>query len=446
MDHTMPTAEDSYLPRHRILTAQAATVEQDRCNQDALWNKGFTRRRFLAGAGMVSVAALGSQLVTTKVAYAATGTSNGNTLITVFLRGAADGLRILVPATAALGMNYLQQVRPALVPAPANLTALSGTGGWALNSAMSALMPFWNSGELSFVPAVSDPSLTRSHFQAQQAIERGGSASATSGWLDRGLQQLGPGTTFRAVAEGGALPASLGGDEVSLAMNSLKSFTFPGWADVAAQSETAINGLYRGLSGPLAEDVPMTISALATAATAQAAAGVQNGAVYPSGSFAASMQDLATMVRAGVGLQVATVDVGGWDTHTNEANELDGSLTSAANTLAAFMTDLGPALRSKVTVVVMTEFGRRVAMNASGGTDHGHGSVSWLLGGGIKGGAVHGSWQQLSDTTLDQGDVQGLNNPFDILSELAQKRLGIGSLANLFPGHTYSEIGVARAS
>jgi uncharacterized protein (DUF1501 family) len=165
--------------------------------------------------------------------------------------------------------------------------------------------------------------------------------------------------------------------------------------------------------------------------------------VYPSGNFSKSLSDLATLLRAEVGMQVATVDVGGWDTHTDEANQLDKNLASAAKSLAAFMTDLGPERRKRVTVAVVTEFGRRVAMNASGGTDHGHGSVVWLLGGGIVGKRVHGKWTKLSAATLDGGDVPGNNDVFDILGELAQKRLGVGSLSSLFPGHDYTPLGLA---
>ena len=143
-------------------------------------------------------------------------------------------------------------------------------------------------------------------------------------------------------------------------------------------------------------------------------------------------------------MQVATVDVGGWDTHTDEANQLDRNLTSAAKALAAFLTDLGPARRSRVTVVVMTEFGRRVQMNASGGTDHGHGSLMWLLGGGLAGASVYGKWTPLSDAALDSGDVPALNNAFDVLGELAQKRLGVGQLGAVFPGRTFAPLGLGQ--
>src|SRR4029078_3299772 len=136
--------------------------------------------------------------------------------------------------------------------------------------------------------------------------------------------------------------------------------------------------------------------------------------------------DLGTLRQAEGGMQIATVDVGCWDTHTAEVNQLDRNLTSAAKSLAAFLTDLGPARRKRVTVAVVTEFGRRVAMNASGGTDHGHGSVGWVLGGGGVGSPVHGRWTPLTAGSLDSGDVPGVNEIFDVLGELAQKRLGVG--------------------
>jgi uncharacterized protein (DUF1501 family) len=431
-----------------LLAQRAEQVESDRYAQDERWGQsGWTRRRFLAGLGMVGVAALGSQLVTTRVAYAAPGVSNGNTLVTVFLRGAADGLRILVPAGSQLGGDYLRSVRGPLVPADAALLSLDGAPGWALNSALAPLRPFWASKELAFVPAVSATGVSRSHFQAQQFLERGGSDTLSTGWLDRTLQQLGPGTTFRAVSQGSAQPPSLSGAQSKLAMDSLKSFSFPGWSGVTASSEAAITALYRGVGGSLGADVPTTLAALSSAEIARSKfSAVGNGAHYPSGHFGSAMADLATMLRAELGLQVATVDVGGWDTHTNEAGDLDAQLSSAATVLSAFLTDLGPVRRRRVTIVVMTEFGRRVAMNDSGGSDHGHGSLMWLLGGGLAGGQVHGRWDSLSDQVLDDGDVPGLNNAFDVLGELASRRLGVAALGPVFPGHLMSPVGVTAGA
>jgi uncharacterized protein (DUF1501 family) len=413
--------------------------------QDDLWASGWTRRRFLAGLGMAGVAVLGSQLVTTRTAYAAdTGT---NTLITVFLRGGSDGLRILAPNSSDLGLDYLRAVRSPLVVPSSQLIPLGGTSGWALNSAMKPLYDtLWSTGELAFVPAVSAAGVSRSHFQAQQLLDKGGSTSLTTGWLDRVLSQLGPGTTFRAVSESWSSPMSYLGPQPKLVFSDLARLDFPGWSALKAPSQQAISTLYRGMDAPLGEDVPATMSALATAASIRAGMTVHNGAAYPYGLLGNAMKDLAAIVNADVGLQVATVDVGGWDTHIQELANFDLMLTSAAQALNAFMVDLGPTRRSRVTVAVITEFGRRVAMNANGGTDHGHGGLIWLLGGGIVGGQVHGKWAPLSATTLVDGDVPGLNGAFDVLGELVQKRLGVGTLSTVFPGQTLTSLGVARTT
>jgi uncharacterized protein (DUF1501 family) len=414
--------------------------------QQRLWEKGFTRRRFLGGVGMVGVAALATQLVTSKVSFSAAGTGTGNTLIVIFMRGGADGLRILVPNANSLGLADLQAARPALVPATGTLTSLPGAGGWAMNGVMSPLLPYWSSGELGFVPAVSVENLSRSHFAAQHLIECGGVATSSTGWLDRTLTQLGPGTTFRAVTDGGASPASLAGDEISLAIGSLANFQLNWAPNGIPANQAALNALYRGFDGFLGADVPAAITASQQVSALVAAKPTpQNGAVYPSGNFSQALMDLANLLRANVGLEVATVDVGGWDTHTSEVSQLDGVLGSASQSLAAFLQDLG-TLRPNVTVAVMTEFGRRVAQNASGGTDHGHGSVMWILGGGLKSAGVFGQWNGVAPAALDQGDVPAANNAFDVLGELLQTRLGIGTLSTIFPGHSFAPIGFSRAT
>jgi uncharacterized protein (DUF1501 family) len=420
------------------------SAERVRCElqaQDDSWGSGgWTRRRFLAGVGLAGVAALGTQLVTSRAAYAAAPTGRERTLIVIFLRGAADGLHILVPNSAELGLDHLREVRGKLVPGDADLQPLAG--GWALNARLKPLYDeLWSTGEMGFVPAISTSGVSRSHFQAQQFLERGGSDTATSGWLDRLLAKLGPGTTFRAVSEGSATPMALAGGQPSITLNSVNDLVFPGWDGIRPASQAAVLELYRGMGGTLGEDVPNTIAALNTAAQIRAAAA--GTTTYPTGNFAGALKDLAVILRADVGLQVATVDVGGWDTHTDEATELSTQLTHAAAALSAFMTDLGPTRRKRVTVAVMTEFGRRVAMNDSGGTDHGHGSVMWLLGGGLSRSGVYGKWSRLSAATLDNGDVPAWNNPFDVLGELVQKRLGAGSLSGVFADYTPTPLDLA---
>jgi len=403
---------------------------------------GWTRRRFINGMGLVGAAALGSQLVTSRVAIGEAATPTQNTLVVVFLRGGADGLGVLVPGTPSLGLDHLKKVRPRLVP---DRIGLPGQRGWALNSALKPLYDtLWKTGELAFVPAVATRGISMSHFQAQQYLEKGGSDRATDGWLDRLLPQLGSGTTFRAISIGSATPLSMVGRTPVLAMAELESFTFPGWDQIVPASQRALRSLYRGTRGPLATDVPTAITAANRAKRFAQKAAPRNGAKYPDGEFGSALADLATLLRAEVGVRVATVDVGGWDTHTDEATDLNNHLRDAAAALKAFTTDLGPRRRSRVTVVVMSEFGRRVEMNASGGTDHGHGSVMWLLGGGLKHSGVYGRWHDLTSGRLDAGNIPGWNNPFDLLGEVARRRLGVGSLSKAFPGHHYKPLGLMR--
>ena len=437
--------------RTRALAQRAERVQAELCAQNEAWRTGgFTRRRFIAGAGMVGAAALASQLVTTRAAYAVPPRSQDvtseNTLIMIFMRGAADGLRMLVPNTSGLGLTLLRELRPTLIPATANMIPLPGTAGWGLNTALKPLYDtLWATNELAFVPAVSTPGISRSHFQAQQYLEKGGSDTATSGWLDRLLTTLGPGTTFRAVAEGSA-PMSLAGPENFVALTDIQDFRLGSWDAIVPQRRAALTALYRGMDGTLGEDVPNTLNALDTATAIRSQVGVRNGAVYPNGPFSTSLQDLAAILRADVGMQVATIDVGGWDTHTDEANDLDNNLNSLAKSLAAFMTDLGPDRRKRVTVVVQTEFGRRVATNGTGGSDHGHGSVMMVLGGGLAASGVYGVWLPLVSAILDQGDVPGLNSPFSVLSEVIQKRLNVGLLNNVFPGQVVLPMGMMTAA
>jgi uncharacterized protein (DUF1501 family) len=403
-----------------------------------------SRRLILQGLGALGVAAVGSGLITTRASFAAAATPSQNTVVVVFLRGAADALSILVPAAPSLGLDYLNAQRPKLLP---QRIALPGQSGWALNAKLQPLYnTLWSTGELAFVPAVSAPGVSMSHFQAQSYLEKGGSDTLSSGWLDRLLPTLGRGTNFRAVGIGtSSTPVSMLGTTPVLNLDSLSSYKFPRATSYPAREIAAVRSLYRDMrTHPLGQDVDTALDTLASVGRAQSHGAAQNGATYPDGAVGQSFADLATLLRAELGMRVATVDVGGWDTHTNQASRLDSTLTQTASALSAFMTDLGSARRSRVTVVVMTEFGRRVQMNASGGTDHGHGSVMWLLGGGLKGSGVYGRWDGLDASLLDSsGNVPGWNNAFDVLGELATRRLNAGTLTGAFPDHVYTPMGVA---
>jgi uncharacterized protein (DUF1501 family) len=425
------------LPRDEAaLRRKAERVTGALAAQRDAWRHGFTRRRLLAGLGGVGVVSLGSQLATTRVAFGAGG---GATLVVVFLRGGLDGLSVVVPR----GEPALADLRPRIaVPGGA---LLPGDDRFGLHPALAPLHPLWTSGRMAAVHAVGSPDLSRSHFQAQDCLERGAATtSISSGWLDRVLAALGPGTTFRAVAHGAALPRSLIGTEQKLVLQGIERFDLAGGDRLRDRTVDALTALYTGLDHPVATHAQVTLQALA-AARELAQADHQPGAEYPEGGLAAQLRDVARLVKARVGLRVAAIDLGGWDMHTWIGQVDDGGmrrhLDDLSAALAVFAADLGPAL-DDVTLVTMSEFGRRVAENGNAGADHGHGGVMLLLGGGLRGGRVHGAWPGLAPSALVNGDLAGANDYRDVLAELLQRRLGIGDLSAIFPAHKPTTLGV----
>ncbi|MDT5026851.1 MAG: hypothetical protein QOE61_3277 [Micromonosporaceae bacterium] len=418
----------------------AEQVTTDLAAAKERWSKGFTRRRIIAGAGAVGVAALGSQLVTTRYAFADPA-SNTRTLIVVFLRGGMDGLSVIVPANDA----DLRKARPKIsVPTEA---LLPGDFRFGLHPMLAPLLPFWTAGKMAAVHAVSSPDASRSHFQAQECYERGTASTSThTGWLDRTLTQMGPGTTFRAIAEGDSTPRSLIGVEQKLVLDGIQSFALNGTNGVRDKTMAALQSLYTGFDHPAANFAMTTVKAL-NSARKLAEAPYQSTAPYPGGGFADRLKDVARLVKAKVGLRVATIDLGGWDMHTNLGNinggEMRGHLDEVGKALAAFATDLGPQL-DDVSLITMTEFGRRVQENGNAGLDHGHGSLMMLLGGGLNGGKVHGKWPGLAPAALDNGDLAGANDYRDVVGEILQRCFGAGDVKKVFPDHDYTRLGVAR--
>ena len=430
-----PTTQDSAI---RAAAEANKIAAQQRHDQ---WSGGFNRRTFLKGGMGVGVAVLGAQLVTTRVAYAETGAATNGTLVVLFLRGGMDGLSMLVPVTDT---NLIKN-RPNIAVQGSNLIDMGR--GFGLHPAMAPLKFLKDAGKLAAVPAVSTPDLSRSHFQAQDCLERGSTNSLTSGWLDRVLEVSGPGTTFRSVAVGGLLPRSLMGTSNSIAMNNLDSIKLDVGPDQVNQTTEALSSLYTGFDHPISMQTVLALEALATVASVRTAAAAEpSGVTYPDGNLGDALESLAMLIKAKAGVKVACVDVGGWDTHTGMGNVDSGDMKThlgdLATALAAFAKDIAAELDS-TTVVTMSEFGRRVEQNASGGTDHGHGGAVLVIGGGVQSG-VHGVWNGLDDKYLDQGDVPGLNDYRDILTEVVTKRLDIsvGSMASVFPDWNASPIGV----
>lgn len=436
----MPTTTTA-LPAatRRAVLRDARLVDADLARQREQWATGFTRRSFLTGCGMAATAALGTQLVTTRRAFAAPGGGTGKTMIVVFLRGGFDGLSAIVPGADP---NY-RSARPHLGIPQSSLLPLDSRFG--LHPSLGALHPYWLDGRFGVVHAVGAPFASRSHFQAMDVVERGAQAgSVTTGWLDRTLSQAGPGTTFRAVAEGRTPPMSVAGADGLITMAGIDSLTL---TDETPEIIDALHALYTGLSHPLEQHTDETLGVLDEAKDLQAInPRPPPGVHYPLGEFGAAMADLARLIKTGSGLRVATVDLGGWDVHT-VAGGLTGRLAThfdeLGDTLAAFCADLGSQL-SNVTVAVMSEFGRRVEENGSDGTDHGRGGAILLLGGPVKGGKVHGQWPGLAQPDLENGDLAIVNDYRNVLGEVAQKTLGLGSMSTIFPSFPYAPLGVMR--
>jgi uncharacterized protein (DUF1501 family) len=401
----------------------------------------LTRRQLLGRAGAAGAAALGSQFVSARAAFGAPG---GGALVAVFLRGGLDGLSVLVPADDP----HLLAARPGIaVPGGALLPLARGFG---LHPALAPLHDLWRRGLFTAVPAVSTPDISRSHFQAQDCLERGGASTGTTeGWLDRVLDAVGPGTTFRAISVGRTTARALAGDQAAMAVDDLGRFTLQaGPPEMAVPTADALRTLYTGLDHPLAADVASTIDGLATAAMLSTTP-YERGATYPDSGVGDHFAEVARLVKADVGLRVACLDVGGWDMHTGIGEPGEGRMARALEelgaALAAFAADLGDRF-AQTNVVVVTEFGRRVEQNANHGTDHGHGAAVLVLGGGIAGGTIPGAWHGLAPDVLDQGDVPGWNDYRDLLAEVVTARLGVsaGAMGQVFPGHQVRPLGVMR--
>ncbi|SNT13606.1 Uncharacterized conserved protein, DUF1501 family [Asanoa hainanensis] len=423
------------------IRVQAEAVAADLRAQRDQWRKGFTRRRVLAGAGAVGVASLANQVVTTRVAFGAPSTTN-RTLVVVFLRGGMDGLSVVVPRG---DRNYLN-ARGGIAVQPGAL--LAGDDRFGLHPGLAPLVPFWEKGMMAAVHAVASPDASRSHFQAQDCLERGAaSTSVHTGFLDRVLEQLGPGTTFRAVAEGSALPRSLVGGQSKLVLQGIRDFDLRAGSGMREKTLTALKALYTGVGDhPLGGQAAETLKSISTARKI-AQADYQGSAQWPGGGFSDQLKDVARLIKAKVGLRVAAVDIGGWDMHTNiggpDGGDMRNRLNELAGALGAFATDLGSAL-DNTSIVTMSEFGRRVEANGNSGTDHGHGGLMLLLGGGLNGGKVHGRWPGLSAGALDQGDLAGANDYRDVMTELLGARMGVKDWKKIFPGYEAKKIGVFR--
>lgn len=407
--------------------------EADLCEQER--PSRVTRRAVLgAGAGIALASALavwaGNRSALAQVTVAPKGGEAGrDVLVNIFLRGAADGLSLVVP----YGEDEYFQARPTLAiaaPRKGNAgSALDLNGFFGLHPALAPLLPLYKEGTLAVLHAVGSGDQTRSHFEAMATMERGEYKEAgreARGWLARHFDTV-PGATspLRAVAFGTIMPDTLRGATSATAVNSLSELQIK---TPRPEMETALHAMYAAGADPVSHAGRETIAAMETLRRIDPAHyKPANGATYPATALGDGLKQTACLVKAGVGLEAAFLDRGGWDTHVGQGGAtgwLALQLDDVAKSLAAFARDLG-ADKDRVTVVVQTEFGRRVAENSSLGTDHGRASAMFVWGGHVNGGIVHGAWPGLKPDQLEApGDLRVMNDYRVILAEILAKRCG----------------------
>jgi uncharacterized protein (DUF1501 family) len=411
------------------------------------------QRRAFVKSGALALVTMGLSprfLRRTAFGMELTGSAKGRTLICLFQRGAADALNVVVPH----GEPSYYSLRPRIaIPRPTGrvgggASAIDLDGFFGLHPSLEPLKPLWDRGLLAPIHAVGSPSTTRSHFDAQDYMESGTPdvKSTPDGWLNRYLAtkgtceecasqaSVGP-SPFQAVAMTDQTPRILEGAAPAVAMTSLDAFTVRAGGASAEQIEalyrTGTTDVVHASGSEMFEAVKML-----RAANPQRYQ-PENGASYPRSQFGQRLREIAQLIKANVGMEIAFADVGGWDTHVNQGaatGQLANRLGDFAASIAALVTDLGDRMEN-VVVLTMSEFGRMARENGNGGTDHGHAGAMFAIGGPVKGGKVHGRWPGLAPEQLYEGRDLALTTDFRaVFSEIASKHLGAAKLDAVFPG------------
>ena len=406
-----------------------------------------TRRTFLKAGGCALVAYAAAPRFLLRTARAAQ--ANGKVLVAVFQRGAVDGLSMVMPhgeAGYAAGRPSIGLQPPKRDEAD---RAIDLDGFFAFHPALAPLVPLWENRALAVIHACGSPDTTRSHFDAQDYMETGtpGVKSTSDGWLARAVKTRPANPTpFRAVAMGPALPRTLQGDVGAISMQSIERFDVRAGSDGSVRRgfeslyEQGVRDLLHGTGRETFEAVKMLRSVNASHIPPA------NGADYPRGQLGEALRQIAQLIKASVGLEVAFADMQGWDTHVGqgaERGQLALRFREFGAALAAFAQDLGGKM-ADVVVLTMSEFGRTVAENGNRGTDHGHATAMLVLGGDVRGGRVYGRWPGLARHQLFEGRDLAVTTDFRTLfTEVATRHLGAPS-APLFPGFraTQSPLGL----
>jgi len=409
------------------------------------------RRVFLRNSALAMVGAGTAPLWLERALYAGASAPRKKILVAIFQRFAADGLNMVVPHAE----KAYYALRPTIaIPRPVSSgekrddAAIDLDGFFGLHPALAPLQPLFEQRHLAIVDAVGSPDPTRSHFDAQDYMESGtpGLKATDSGWMNRALPAaVGKPSPVRAVALGATLPRSMRGGQSAVAIESLAAFQV---SDPRAAME--FQKLYQDSKDPVMQATgretfeAMSMLQSIRRQTYTPAA----GADYPRAPLGESLQQIAQLIKAGVGLEMAFADIGGWDHHVNEVaqkaseGQLANLLRTFGQALSAFWTDMGDRMQD-VAVVTMSEFGRTARENGNRGTDHGHANCMFVMGGGVKGGKVYGQWPGLEREQLYEGRDLALTTDFrDVLGELVSRHTGNPSLQGVFPEYDPKFLGL----
>lgn len=375
-------------------------------------------------------------------------------MICIFQRGAMDGLMAVTPFTD----EYLKKARPSLFMSAArenpSASLLDLDGRFGLHPAMRSFEPLFRDKKLAIVHGIGSPNSTRSHFDAQDYMESGTpfNKGTSSGWLNRAVGLLGhEATPFRAVSLTSSLPRSFYGDHPSVAISNLQDFAIqmrgnPMATNTAARSfEDLYDKTSSSLLNKAGKESFDAVKMLQKSDTKNYKP--ENSAVYPNTPLGNSLKQIAQLVKMGIGLEVAFAESGGWDTHFNQGTVngvFSRNVADLSNSITAFWSDMG-SYQDELTVMTMTEFGRTVKQNGTGGTDHGRASCNFILGNDVNGGLVHGKISPLSVENLEDGRDLAVTTDFRaVFSEVAVKHLKLKNQKLLFPDFSGEQIGVMR--
>jgi uncharacterized protein (DUF1501 family) len=403
-----------------------------------------SRRGFLTGAAALvgATTTIGSAVVRASASAGLAAAGSSAVLVVLSLRGAADGLSLVVPH----GDQAYAAARGAIAVPTASLLARDDMFG--LHPALQPLLPLWDEGRLAAVHATGLPAPNRSHFAAMEQVEDADPGSATrEGWLNRLIgidSDRSPLQGFNL--GGGVAPASLYGPEPIMSAADVGSTRIAGddkW-DTDGRRVRSLHRLWDGNGSTMGRAMASTFRAVSDLEPARQA---DNAASYPGTDLGNALKEVARIVRGDVGVRVVTVDQGDWDHHTGvgtvESGRMQRNASELAGAVRAFFDDLGPLGRDRVTLVTVSEFGRRVKVNGSGGLDHGWGNVMFLAGAGVAGGRYYGTWPGLTDE--HDADLRVTTDHRSVLAEVATRRFG-ASTAQVFPGFSPEQVGVMRST